>query len=181
MKVIYNTANYPYYKIKFTNAKYSDEGFKEHIENFHNLYNLCIENNGKMILIIDISDLSMPPINFIQKQVKFMKDIKPLSKEYIAETIFISSSITKKILDILFLYEKPVSPYIIFDNEKETVNYLKENIKRFGQILELNNSVKKITKEVNNSISSKDEIKIKDEIPIENLSPLDKIKRLISS
>ena len=181
MKVIYNTANYPYYKIKFTNAKYTDEGFEEHIKNFHNLYNLCIKNNGKMILIIDISDLSMPPINFIQKQVKFMKDIKPLSKEYIGETIFITSSITKKILDILFLYEKPVSPYIIFDNENETINYLKDNIKRFGNILELNNNVKKITKEIDKSTSLKNEIKIKNEIPIENLSPLDKINKLISS
>ena len=105
MKVSYNTTNYPYYKIKFNNVPYTEEGFNKHIKNFHNLFNLCIDKNGKMILIIDIKDLQMPPIIYIQKQVQFMKEIKLLSKEYIAETIFITSTITKRILDILFIYE----------------------------------------------------------------------------
>ena len=124
MKVIYNTANYPYYKIKFTNAKYTDEGFEEHIKNFHNLYNLCIKNNGKMILIIDISDLSMPPINFIQKQVKFMKDIKPLSKEYIGETIFITSSITKT-FDPFFILKPRLNVNLPFILSQKIVSFFK--------------------------------------------------------
>ena len=144
MKVIYNTSNYPYYKLKFTNVKYTDEGFQEHIKNFHNLYNLCIQNNGKMILIIDLTELAMPPLSFITKQVTFMKSIKLLSKEYIAETLFITSSITKKLVEILFVYEKPVTPYVVFDKEDEAVSYLKDNIDRFSKILELNNGVKHI-------------------------------------
>jgi hypothetical protein len=155
MKVIYNTTTYPYYKIKFTSDKYTEEGFEEHIANFHNLYNLCIEKNGKMVLIIDITDISIPPLNFIKKQVKFMKDIKLLSKEYIAETIFITSSITKKLVDILFLYEKPVTPYIIFDTEPDAVKYLKDNVDRFSKIIELNPAMKKINKSLD-SVSKQD-------------------------
>jgi len=154
MKVIYNTSNYPYFKLKFTNAKYTNEGFEEHIKNFHNLYNLCIENNGKMILIIDIKDLTMPPLSFIKKQVNFMKEIKLLSKEYIAETIFITSTITKKLVDILFIYEKPVSPYIIFDKEDEAIVYLRDNTDKFSKIIELNNKTKDInSKLINNKIN----------------------------
>ena len=180
MKVIYNTSNYPYYKIKFTNSEYTEEGFNEHIKNFYNLYNLCSDNNGKMILIIDIGDLSTPPLSFIQKQVKFMKEIKLLSKEYIAETIFITSFIDKKILDIIFIYEKPVSPYIIFDNEKETIVYLKDNINRFGQILELNSNIKTITKKIDKEYNSTKESSSTEETVQKNLSPLDKLKQLIS-
>jgi len=108
-----------------------------------------------MVLIIDITDISIPPLNFIKKQVKFMKDIKLLSKEYIAETIFITSSITKKLVDILFLYEKPVTPYIIFDTEPDAVKYLKDNVDRFSKIIELNPTMKKINKSLD-SVSKQD-------------------------
>ncbi len=154
MKVIYNTSNYPYYKIKFIKAPYTDDGFEEHVKNFHNLFNLCIENNGKMILIIDATELSMPPIHFITKQVKFIKGIKLLSKEYIAETIYITSAITKKVIDILYIYEKPVSPYIIFDKEEDAIEYLKDNTERFSKILELNNRMKNI----NDNVLIKDKV-----------------------
>jgi len=151
MKVIYNTSNYPYYKIKFTNSKYTDEGFQEHICNFYNLFNLCIKNNGKMILIINIKDLTMPPLNFIKRQADFIKEIKLLSKEYIAETIFITSHITQKLIDILFVYEKPVSSYIIYDKEEEAIIYLKDNTYKFSKILELNDRVKNINMKIINA------------------------------
>ena len=172
MKVIYNTSNYPYYKIKFTNSKYTEEGFNEHIKNFHNLYNLCNQNNGKMILIIDLRNISMPPLSFIKRQVQFMKDIKLLSKEYIAETIFITCSLTKKLVDILFVYEKPVSPYVIFDNESTAVEYLKNNVDRFSSLLELNSNIK----DINQNLDTK---KIIDKEEEENELALNKIKELL--
>jgi hypothetical protein len=125
MKVNYNITRWPYVNIKFRNNTVSDEGFKKHINNFRNLYNKCIESNTKMIIIFDLREVPTGSIQYVKQQVKFNKEIKPLSKEWLEYSLFLTSSIGKGILDLVFSFEKPVSPYSIFSNEPDLIAFIK--------------------------------------------------------
>ncbi len=126
MIVQYNTNNWPYVKIKFLNNSVSDNGFNEHLKNFKDLYKLCEEKNKKMIIIFDLREIPAGTIKYIRKQVKFNKEVQPLSKIWLEQSFFLTSTIGKTILDLVFSFEKPVSPYTIFSNEKDLINYIEK-------------------------------------------------------
>lgn len=125
MKVLYNTSNWPYIKIKFTNKGCSDKDFKEHLDNFRNLYKLCDEKKSKMCVIFDLRDIPINGLKYVQQQVAFNKEIKQLSKKHLEYSLFLTSKIGKHLLDMVFSIEKPVSPYTIFNNEKTLITFIK--------------------------------------------------------
>ena len=126
MIVNYNTNNWPYVKIKFLNDTVTEEGFNEHINNFRNLYKKCKETNTKMIIIFDLREVPGGSIKYIKQQVQFNKEIKPLSKQWIEYSLFLTSTIGKGILDMVFSFEKPVSSYNVYSNEKDLIDFIKD-------------------------------------------------------
>ena len=140
MIVDYNTKNWPYVKIKFLNDAVTKEGFNKHLEDFKKLYKLCDEKNSKMIIIFDLREVPSGSIKYVKKQVQFNKEIKSLSKIWIEYSVFLTSTIGKGILDLVFSFEKPVSPYSVYSNESDLINFLKnydkEKIKEKQEILE---------------------------------------------
>tara|TARA_B100001769_G_C21941095_1_gene506975 strand:+ start:251 stop:667 length:417 start_codon:yes stop_codon:yes gene_type:complete len=126
MIVNYNTNNWPYVKIKFLNNSVTDKGFDKHITNFRNLYKKCEETNTKMIIIFDLREVPASSIKYVKQQVRFNKEIKPLSRIWIKHSFFLTSTIGKGILDIVFSFEKPVSSYNIYSNEKDLIDFIKE-------------------------------------------------------
>ena len=126
MIVNYNTSNWPYVKIKFLNDTVTDNGFDKHITNFRNLYVKCEETNTKMIVIFDLREVPTGSIKYVKQQVQFNKEIKPLSRLWIAHSLFLTSTIGKGILDIVFSFEKPVSPYNVYSNEKNLIEFIKD-------------------------------------------------------
>ena len=125
MKVLYNTNNWPYIKIKFTNNDCSDSGFEEHLNNFRNLYKLCEKNKEKMCIIFDLRDVPIGGLKYVSKQVQFNKEIKPLSEKHLEYSFFLTSKIGKHLLDMVFSFEKPVSPYTIFNKETKLIEFIK--------------------------------------------------------
>jgi len=126
MIVNYNTNNWPYVKIKFLNDAVTDKGFDKHITNFRNLYVKCEETNTKMIIIFDLREVPAGSIKYVKQQVQFNKEIKPLSRLWIEHSLFLTSTIGKGILDIVFSFEKPVSPYNVYSNEKNLIEFIKD-------------------------------------------------------
>ena len=125
MKVLYDTYNWPYVKVKFTNKGCSDKDFKEHLDNFRNLYKLCDEKKSKMCVIFDLRDIPINGMRYVQQQVVFNKEIKPLSTKHLEYSLFLTSTIGKHLLDMVFSIEPPVSPYTIFNNEKTLFTFIK--------------------------------------------------------
>ncbi len=126
MIVNYNTNNWPYVRITFLNDSVTEEGFKNHLNNFRNLYKKCQETNTKMIVIFDLREVPSGSIKYVKQQVQFNKEIKPLSKIWIEYSLFLTSSIGKGILDLVFSFEKPVSSYNVYSNEKDLIDFLKD-------------------------------------------------------
>jgi len=126
MIVNYNTNNWPYVKIKFLKDSVTDNGFNKHISNFRNLYVKCEETNTKMIVIFDLREVPAGSIKYVKQQVQFNKEIKPLSRLWIEHSLFLTSTIGKGILDIVFSFEKPVSSYNIYSNEKDLIEFIKD-------------------------------------------------------
>jgi hypothetical protein len=124
MIVNYNTNNWPYVKIKFLNDAVNDQGFNKHITNFRNLYTKCEETNTKMIVIFDLREVPAGSIKYVKQQVQFNKEIKPLSRLWIEHSLFLTSTIGKGILDLVFSFEKPVSSYTVYSNEKDLIEFI---------------------------------------------------------
>ena len=93
-----------------------------------------------MIIIFDLREVPSGSIKYVKKQVQFNKEIKSLSKIWIEYSVFLTSTIGKGILDLVFSFEKPVSPYSVYSNESDLINFLKnydkEKIKEKQEILE---------------------------------------------
>ena len=117
---------WPYVKIKFLNDPVTEEGFQKHINDFRNLYKKCEETNKKMIIIFDLREVPSGSIKYVKQQVQFNKEIKPLSKKWIDYSLFLTSTIGKGILDLVFSFEKPVSLYKVYSNEKDLIEFIKD-------------------------------------------------------
>ena len=127
MKVDYNTKNWPYIRITFLNKDVNEEGFIEHLNNFKNLYKLCEEQKGKMVIIFDLREVPAGAIKYIRRQSNFNTEIKPLSLKYLEHSLFLTSKIGKKLLDLIFAIEKPVANYDTFYSDEALIKFLKEN------------------------------------------------------
>ena len=126
MKVDYNTKNWPYIRITFLNEDVNEEGFVKHLNNFRELYKLCEEKKGKMIIIFDLREVPAGTIKYIRRQSAFNTEIKPLSLKYLEHSLFLTSRIGKKLLDLIFAIEKPVANYDTFYSDKTLIKFLKE-------------------------------------------------------
>ena len=133
MKVEYNTKNWPYVRITFHNNTPTDDGFKKHLNNFRHLYKLCEENKSKMIIIFDLRNVPSGSIQYLKQQADFNKEISPLSLKYLEHSLFLTSTIGKHILNLMFAIEKPVAEYTTFSSQKALstflINYDKQHIK----------------------------------------------------
>ncbi len=126
--VEYNLKDWPYILIKF-GPTVDQPIFDEHIKNLLNLYETAKTKNERMTIIFDLNQLSKCPMKYILKQGAVNKKLNSLSKMYINETFFLTSSnFIKNILDILFTFEKPTRPYKIFSNREKFKTYLSNKI-----------------------------------------------------
>jgi len=127
--VDYILKDWPYILIKF-GPTIDQTIFDEHIKNLLNLYETAKKKNERITIIFDLNKLSKCPMKYILKQGAINKKLNPLSKMYINETFFLTSTnFIKNILDILFTFEKPSRPYKIFSNKEKFKIFLNNKIK----------------------------------------------------
>lgn len=140
--VEYNLKDWPYILIKFGKTVDKDI-FDKHIKELLNLYETAKTKNERITIIFDLNQLSKCPMKYILKQGAINKKLNPLSKMYINETFFLTSSnFIKNILDILFTFEKPTRPYKIFSNKEKFKIHLNNKIKNDNKSSENMNILK---------------------------------------
>ncbi len=123
----FNNKDWPFILIQFDNNTINDNIFDEYITNLFKLYDMAKSKNERITLIFDLSKVSNVPMKYVLKQGTINKKLNPLSKLYINETYFLTSSkFMKHILNLLFTIEKPTRPYKVFSN----INKLKIHLEK---------------------------------------------------
>ena len=107
---LYNDKNH--ITIKLTNA---EEGLDPFLEYWKNLY----ENKEYFSFEIDTTEIHTIPISICTKMANYIKLFKKQIPQYLKYSIMIiNSNMIRKLLNIIFKLQKPVSPVYIVKNEE---------------------------------------------------------------
>lgn len=77
-------------------------------------------------VIFDLLDVSSVDVSIIYNQSTFMSNNEKYAKKFIIKScILINDNWQRKLLNILFYFKPPVSPYIICNDYKTCLNFIK--------------------------------------------------------
>lgn len=115
----FDTTHFPTVKIVIGNYKGKND-FEIFINSLENLFILCQERHSKMFLIFDASDVDNLDFQLVPRMAKYMLSNEEKEKMYIEEIFFIlSTSFSRKMLNLLFEMKSPISKYHFCSNYKE--------------------------------------------------------------
>ena len=101
----------------------NDELFDEYCLEILNIFKHSKEINKKLTLIINIKFKEFPKMNYIYKNVKFLKKVKKLGEIYFSKIYYIlDNNITKVFLSIVFTLVPPTIEYEIVESIKNISN-----------------------------------------------------------
>lgn len=116
---------WPLARIIFNRNPENYEEFEEFLEVCRN--NLYTNKRGRFYLLVDPSELTTLNPVYIYKIVNFMREMEPLTKEYMIELgLLVKSPIIRTIVDCIISLKTPVVPWNIFSYQYEMDNWILE-------------------------------------------------------
>ncbi len=89
----------------------------------HELFNLFVKPFN---VIFDLLNVSSVDMSIIYNQSTFMSDNEKYAKKFITKScILINNNWQMKLLNILFYFKPPVSPYIVSDSYETCFHFIK--------------------------------------------------------
>jgi hypothetical protein len=106
----------------------NEEIFEEYKVFYLKLLLRCKNENKKMILISNLSDLKTYPMEYVMKQVEFTKKINDFNKKYVECIIILYKNESfKHIFNIFTSFVKPVCKYKLCKSFEKINKYLIDN------------------------------------------------------
>lgn len=132
----YDTTYFPIVKVTIEGLPQNNE-FDMFLSNWLELYN----RNENFILLFDIRRLGIINIKYCIKMSLFIYQLKKKEIQYLQKSIIlINDNRVKRLLDFIFILQKPVADVFIIYTE-ESIDYYKDNI----QTININNLDENIT------------------------------------
>lgn len=132
----YDTTSFPIVKVTIEGLPQNNE-FDMFLSNWLDLYN----RNENFTLLFDIRRLGIINIKYCIKMSLFIYQLKKRETQYLQKSIIlINDNRVKRLLDFIFILQKPVADVFIIYTE-ESIDYYKDNI----QTININNLNENIT------------------------------------
>lgn len=119
----YDTSSFPIVKVIIEGLPQNNE-FESFLTQWVELYN----REQNFILIFDVRNLGLISPKYCIKMSLFIYQLKKREIQYLQKSIIlINDTRVKRLLDFIFILQKPVADVFIINTE-ETIDYYKDNI-----------------------------------------------------
>ena len=116
----YDYSAFPLVYVKFNQYIKDEEDFNNFLKRWTFLYH----DKKDFTFVFDTVKVSAPSISYCFKMRKFIKKLKQFPHQYLQKSlIIVSNTYIRYLLNLIFLFQKPVAPVYIYTSNDKEVNY----------------------------------------------------------